>query len=632
MVNPLLNALLGLTIGQQRISPVEEERQRIIAQGARPDPNAVQPVQPDVAPIVQPDRAQPVNTSEVAPLIRPTETITAQEQAVQDASLDPQQTSDAYKSPPDLSQMYLEMMNRTMRQQQFGSAATLIAAGLAQDQNKGRLIEMAEGEGSATGQGDMFKTIYDLQTKAAEAAQKQAMRQRLPAIAKSHGLSLEDAEIMFEEGSLDEFLKEAASPDTEIVEKSDGSKALINKRTGEVIKEIGGAKARKIIQIDDPSGKGGKISVYEDDYTPVGGGAPVTKVAPPPRKQILIDDPSGKGGKISVYEDDYTRVDTGEKVTEIAPSQAVTYLDAPNGGKYAVDSQGKRLPDQDIPGTDKIEVQTLADGTKQAINTTTGQPVGEAFGPRTDISTDDMKEYAVARAAAEARGDKFPDFDQWLAQTEKTRGPKSLGTEKLTDKLGTNRADQLNTSYEQGKGSRETIDYVNNARTELEKGIIAGSEFSPLELRGRKLWADILGFGDDDEAISNTETFRASLKEVVLSKIKALGSGTAISDADRRYIDQATGGDITLNEASMRRIFDILDKGARTKIDSYNKEVDDLLATFEDPEERKEVERNLPKIRQPEAYKSKFKTKEEGGTRRSKDDLMKQYLQPQGGR
>jgi len=56
-----------------------------------------------------------------------------------------------------------------------------------------------------------------------------------------------------------------------------------------------------------------------------------------------------------------------------------------------------------------------------------------------------------------------------------------------------------------------------------------------------------------------------------------------------------------------------------------------LLATFTDPGERAEVERNLPKIRQPEAYKSTTKTREEGGTRRTKEDLMKQYLRPKPG-
>lgn len=597
-MNPLLDALLGLSIGglrhnpaTERANPVLDARQRILAE--RSGAQAVPAVQPEVAPLVPPDRAQQVNDTEVAPRLMPTETITAQEQAVNDNSMDPAQVSDAYKSPPDLSQMYLDMMNNTMRQQQFSSAATLIAAGLAQDQNKGKLIELAgQGGVGATGQGDMFKTIYDLQTKASEAAQKQALRQRLPAIAKAHGISLEDAQVMFEGGSLEEFLKEAASPETEVVERADGSKALLNSKSGEVIREISGAKARK------------------KTYAKVG------------------------NKEIQVYEDTGEPVDPNAVLpTEVKTPPKLKWEEEPSTGRKLAwdETTGQRVPEQDLAGKADIGFEKLADGTIQPIDKRAGKLMGAPFGPRTDISTEDMKEYAVARAAAEARGEKFEDFDIWLERKEKIRGPKSLGTEKLTDKLGTNRADQLNTSYEQGKGSRETIDYVNTAREQLEKGIIAGSEFSPIELRGRKLWADILGFGDDDQAISNTETFRASLKEVVLSKIKALGSGTAISDADRRYIDQATGGDITLNEASMRRIFDILDKGARKRIDQYNQEVDELLATFDDPAEREEVERNLPKIRQPELYKSKVKTREEGGTRRTKDDLMKQYLPKPGG-
>jgi hypothetical protein len=524
--------------------------------------------------------------------------------------------------------MYLDMMNSTIRRQQLDSGLTLIAAGLAQDQNKSKLIEMAGGGGTSGGQGgDMFKTIFDLQTKASEAAQKNALRQRLPAIAKAHGLSLEDAQIMFEGGQLEEFLKEAANPETEVIERADGSKALINSKTGETVREVGGAKPRgtEYRKVGDRN-----ILVYSDTSEPVDPAEKLPSSFDEKRKKVY----KSIGGKeVLVYDDTGEPVSGGALPSEVAIPPKIRYEEEPSTGrKLAVnENTGERMPDRDLAGKADIEFKELADGTIQPIDKRAGRLIGTPFGPRKDISTDDMKEYAVARAAAEARGEKFLDFDVWLDRKEKIRGPKSLGTEKLTDKLGANRADQLSTSYEQGKGSRETIDYVNTAREQLEKGIIAGSEFSPLELRGRKLWADILGFGDDDQAISNTETFRASLKEVVLSKIKALGSGTAISDADRRYIDQATGGDITLNEASMHRIFDILDKGARKRIDQYNSEVDELLATFTDPEERAEVERNLPKIRQPEAHKSKVKTREEGGTRRTQEELMRQYLKPKSG-
>jgi len=119
-----------------------------------------------------------------------------------------------------------------------------------------------------------------------------------------------------------------------------------------------------------------------------------------------------------------------------------------------------------------------------------------------------------------------------------------------------------------------------------------------------------------DEATSTTEAFKASLKEAVLSKIKALGSGTAISDADRKFIEQAVGGDISLTEKGMRQIFDIMEKGARKKIEQYNTDVDTLINSYPEEKDREKVRRMLRKVQAPEAPKA-----EEG----SIEDLVKQY-------
>ena len=227
------------------------------------------------------------------------------------------------------------------------------------------------------------------------------------------------------------------------------------------------------------------------------------------------------------------------------------------------------------------------------------------------------------RAAAEARGDKIEDFDIWLDRKERLRGPKAVGGGKLEEQLGAKRAEQFSTAFEESQSAVDTIRSVNDARDQLEKGIVAGSELSPTFQSARKIWADVLDM--PDEATVNTDVFRSSLKEVVLGKIKSLGSGTAISDADRRYIDAAVGGDVTLDEKAMARIFDILEKGARSKIDKYNKDVDNLLSTYDDPEDRKNVARTLAKIDAPESWFSKKPKQGEEGYVRSPAEVYKQY-------
>lgn len=444
----IFDALLGLSIG----SPAEKARQQIIANSASGEnapaltPPTLQPetsanaavTQPDVVqPVVQP-RVQPLNTSEAI-------------QAVDANAIDPMQTSEAYKSPPDLSKMYVDMMQSTLRQQQLDRGLTLIAAGLAQDQNKGRLIELAsQSGGSSDGSGNtMFKTLFELQEKAAASARRDQMRSALPGIAKAHGLSLQDVQVMFENDTLDEFLKDAANPETEVVERADGSKVLINKDSGAELREVSGAKPR---EKEYRTINGKNIQVYKDTGDPVN---PNTKLptefeeAPDlffetdpvtgdrlafnkKNGQRLKDrDIKGLGKKITYVSDgqggQQARDDAGNHIPEkdIPAKEKIEYHTGPNGSLIATSSiTGAHLVDKDVPGKDEIEIVKLGDGTNQAYNKTTQEKIGKPFGAPSDTRTDDMKEYTWDSAAREARGLAPTPFDEWLKAKDKSRDVK----------------------------------------------------------------------------------------------------------------------------------------------------------------------------------------------------------------
>jgi hypothetical protein len=471
----LLDALLGLSVGG--IDPITAAKRDIIKPQNRKiplpsnrptvdltsDAPRVQPVHGDPVAATQPDVVQPQNGPIVPPVQQPVvppiqpdrvQPTTPAEDAIKTSSLDPAQLPDAYKTPPDLSQMYLDYMQSTQRQNMFNSGATLIAAGLAQDQNKQKLIDLASSEqtAGATGQGDMFKTMFELQTKAADEARKQAMRTQLPAIAKAHGLSLQDVQVMFEGGTLDAFISDAAKPNTVITERADGSKVLIDQKTGDVIREISPAKPRGTEYQDVGGGK--KVLVYSDDKSPVdpneklpssisdtkieykedgtGGyyaldsqGNRVRDKDIPSNQVDWVDDPSGAGGKVAVKKGTNIRIDNGQPITSIKAPAKIEHQPDGRGGFVAFDSQGKRIPDQDVPGPDKISLHELSDGTIQPFNDNTGKPMGQPYGPKKDESTADRKNWVAARAAAAARGDTFPDFDQWLKELEKKRDPKA---------------------------------------------------------------------------------------------------------------------------------------------------------------------------------------------------------------
>lgn len=141
--------------------------------------------------------------------------------------------------------------------------------------------------------------------------------------------------------------------------------------------------------------------------------------------------------------------------------------------------------------------------------------------------------------------------------------------------------DQFVAGAEAARAQGDTIRSIHNARTELDRagGIVSGAGADQL-LALRKIGA---AFGVQDAgAIQNTETFRTQIKPIVLDTVKGLGSGSGISNADRDFALQAVGGDIKLDEGTIRRVLDITEKAARGKIDRHNTLADKMLATQPD--------------------------------------------------
>lgn len=114
----------------------------------------------------------------------------------------------------------------------------------------------------------------------------------------------------------------------------------------------------------------------------------------------------------------------------------------------------------------------------------------------------------------------------------------------------------------------QQIQSIHEARKSLDQGAITGA-VADWRLAATKL------FGLAPEQVANTEVFRASVGDQVLGSIKALGANP--SNTDRDYIEKVKGGQITLDEASMRRILDIQEKYARQTLRRFNSESKTLI-------------------------------------------------------
>lgn len=128
---------------------------------------------------------------------------------------------------------------------------------------------------------------------------------------------------------------------------------------------------------------------------------------------------------------------------------------------------------------------------------------------------------------------------------------------------------KLDKSQEAASAARDDINSIHSARTELDRpgGVFSGA-FAEHKQYLAKV-ASALGIADTDK-IATTEAYGAAIGQRVASMVKAFGTGNAISDGDRKFAAAMAGGQITLDERSMRRILDIGEKASRLKIGQHN--------------------------------------------------------------
>jgi len=132
------------------------------------------------------------------------------------------------------------------------------------------------------------------------------------------------------------------------------------------------------------------------------------------------------------------------------------------------------------------------------------------------------------------------------------------------------------------KSAVTNIAALNHAQTVLTRpgGIIAGSIFSPAEYESRKLVADL--FGIEDPAVINSATYSSVLGDAVLAKVKELGTGNSISNADREFTEKNMGASNQIPAEAMPRILAINEFGSRNEIIKYNESVDRRLDAARD--------------------------------------------------
>ena len=108
-------------------------------------------------------------------------------------------------------------------------------------------------------------------------------------------------------------------------------------------------------------------------------------------------------------------------------------------------------------------------------------------------------------------------------------------------------------------------------------------------------WLQETGINIGGQKAANTEAFAGIMGLQVGKIIKAFGSGTGLSDADREYAQKVAGGEITLTEDSIRKLLDINDRLADFTIFEYNSQAERAKQNLENKDYFKAIE--APKIK-----------------------------------
>ena len=131
--------------------------------------------------------------------------------------------------------------------------------------------------------------------------------------------------------------------------------------------------------------------------------------------------------------------------------------------------------------------------------------------------------------------------------------------------------DAIEADAKEARSAVSGLQAIQDARKAISGGGIFGAG-ADARLGLQKVGA-LLGV-TDPKTIQNTETFRAAIAPQVSAVLKATVGTSQISNTDREFAEKAAGGSITLDEGSVKRLLDIMEKASRGRVSAYQKRLD----------------------------------------------------------
>lgn len=215
--------------------------------------------------------------------------------------------------------------------------------------------------------------------------------------------------------------------------------------------------------------------------------------------------------------------------------------------------------------TQIAQLLTSNNPTAKALGTTMLQQYAK---PET---TDEIKEYNLA---------KKQGFDGSFFEYK--TGLKKAGAQNITTNVGGGSDKQIfDTMDESAKAARTTaqgLTGLREARNAIQGGVITGAG-ADAKLALQKVGAS-LGVVDPTKIV-NTETFRSAIAPQVASVLKSTVGTTNISNTDREFAEKAAGGNINLDEKSISRLLDVMERASSGQLEAHQKRLEKVYPDAE---------------------------------------------------
>lgn len=244
---------------------------------------------------------------------------------------------------------------------------------------------------------------------------------------------------------------------------------------------------------------------------------------------------------------------------------------APVSGRAPVTS-GAPVTGATPTGTAPARTNAMITGTEGA-DTTTVSESQNVLQQIADLDAEIARVSQLPGNAAAKRVDTLIARKKSLIEGEQFRTGKQESA--FEQELGKVQAKDVADSRKAAQDAAEIIRTNQIGREILDSGAITGSgaDFFVGLNQALKTAGIDLGYAD---AAANSQAYVAAMAQNTGKIIKQFGAGTGLSDADRKYAEQAAAGKITMDETAIRRILRINDEVSRNLIERHNKKVKDI--------------------------------------------------------